>query len=692
MSREAPPRPPVARREPKELSMHGDTRIDDYFWMKDRANPGVIEYIEAENRYASEFMKPTEPLQKRLFDELKGKLQETDSTVPQRNGDYLYYDRTEAGKQYAIFCRKRDSPDAAEEVILDVNEAAEGNVFYKVGHHKVSPDHNMLMYLADSDGSERHTLNIKDLRTGELLAERIPNTSGAEWANDNKTVFYSILDHELRAYKVLRHVLGTDHRSDVEVFHEKDPGFYYMVLSKSKCRGYITITVESATTSEVHYLRADQPRDVFKVVRPRKHRVVYFVLPYQDKFYIVTNEDAVNFKIMEAPAADPSAKNWKELVPHRERVTIDVSDPFPFVEPFRDHLVIFERESAQGRIRVLGLKDGKSHFVGLDENMFMAYPVSNPDPESDKLRIRFFSMVTPTTIYDYDLRTRTLELKKRDEVPGHDPSRYVQELAWTRTKDGALVPLTLVYRKGLKRDGRNPAYMYGYGGYGMFEWASDSFNFKLLPLLDRGFVCAHAHIRGGSEMGRKWHEAGRMLTKMNSFTDFIACAEHLVKEGYTAPDRLVIRGRSAGGLLVGAVTNMRPDLLKAVVAEVPFVDALTTMADATIPLTAGEFEEWGNSNIKEHYDYMKRYSPYDNVVRKPYPSILITSSLNDSRVQYWEPTKWAAKLRALKTDNNVLLLRTGIVEGHAGASGRYDYLKWYAYMFAFVLDRLDMTE
>ena len=684
-------RPPVARREPKALSMHGDVRRDDYFWMKDRSNPGVIEYIEAENRYATEFMKQTEPLQKKLFEELKKRLIETDSSVPYRLGRYLYYERTEAGRQYPIYCRKAGS-EGAEEVILDVNDAAGGNIFFKVGYQRVSPDHTLLIYLEDTDGSERYTLRVKDLESGQLLPDRIPNTAGAEWAADNKTIFYVTIDHEHRPYKVFRHVLGSENSMDAEVFHEEDPAFYYLLLAKSKCEGFITITVASPTTSEVHYLRAGSPQSDFRVVRPRRHGVTYYVLPFRETFYMITNENAINFKVMQAPASQVTSDTWKEIIPHRDKVVIDVSDPFPLVEPFEGFLVVFEREKAQGRIRVISLQDKSSRFVEMPEEVFMAYPHENIDPDSARLRIKYFSMVTPTSIYEYDLRSGKLELLKADHIPGYDPGKYTQRLAWARADDGTMVPMTLVHRKGLERDGKNPAYLYGYGGYGTFEWATEAFNFKLIPLLERGFVCAHAHIRGGAEMGRGWHEDGRMMRKINSFTDFISCAVHLVKEGYTSPDRLVARGRSAGGLLMGAVTNMRPELFKVVVAEVPFVDALTTMADPSIPLTAGEFEEWGNSNIKEQYEYMKLYSPYDNVASKAYPNLLITSSLNDSRVQYWEPTKWAAKLRAQKTDGNILLLKTGMVEGHAGASGRYDYLRWFAFMFAFILDRLGIGE
>jgi oligopeptidase B len=693
MNREHVPTPPIARKVPKELVTHGDARVDNYFWLRDRANPGVIEYIEAENRYADEATKHTEPLKKKLIEELKSRMIETDISVPQKKDDYYYYTRSERGKQYPIHCRKKGTLNAEEEVILDENDIAKESVFFTVNMHKVSPDHQMLAYLADTNGSERNTLYVKDLGTGELLSEQIPNTSEMEWANDNKTIFYSIMDNAARAYKVFRHVLGTNPKADVEVFHEEDPGFYYLVLSKTKTRKYILITVESATTSEVHYIRADRPKDGFKVMRARKHRVVYFAIHHEDRFFIVTNENAINFKIMEAPESDPAAKNWKEFVPHREGVSIDVSDPYPFVEAFNGHLVIFERENGQGRIRVLNLKDKRSHYIDFPEEIFMAYPIENPDPESEELWIKYFSMVTPDTIYAYDLRAKKLELKKQDKFSGYDPLMYHQERVFAKARDGKNVLVTLVHRKDLKKEGRNPTYLYGYGAYGTFEWATyNTFNSMLIPLLERGFVCAHAHIRGGGELGRRWHEDGRMLKKINTFTDFIACAEHLIAERYTSTDRLTIRGRSAGGLLMGAVTNMRPDLFKVVVAEVPFVDAVTTMLDPSIPQTVGEFEEWGNPALKQEYDYIKTYSPYDNIERKPYPNMLITASLNDIRVPYWEPVKWTAKLRAMKTDYNTILLKTGIVEGHSGASGRYDHLKYFAYMYAFILDRLGIRE
>jgi len=677
---------------PHSIVTHGHNRVDEYYWLKERGNPGVIEYIEAENRYASHVMKRTEPIQHDLFDEMKSRIQEADETVPEIIDGYLYYSRTEKGRQYPIHCRKYEYIDDEEEIILDENEAAQGNAFFKVIMVKPSPDHSMLMYLADMDGSERYTLFVKDLDTGELLADRIRNTHDAEWSNDGTTVFYSTLGPDYRADKVWRHELGKDPKEDELVYHEKDPGFYYLEVTKTKSREYILITVESATTSEVHYLSADTPRSELKLFYPRRHGVTYFVLHWDGKFYIVTNEDAVNFKIMEAPSNDPSKENWRELVPHRDRVAIDVSDPHPWVEPFKDHLVVYERENAQGRIRVYRLKDMSSYTVEFPEKLYFVMPMPNPDPLSTRLRAKYWSWVTPTTIYDFDLETRLLDLRKRYTIPGHNPSEYASEMLFAKAADGTRVPVSVVYRKGLKKDGSSLCYLYGYGAYGTFEWPKSEFDTVTLSLLERGFVCACAHIRGGGEMGRMWHREGRMLKKMNSFTDFIACAEHLVKEGYTSAGKIAAFGRSAGGLLMGSVVNMRPDLFGTVVAEVPFVDGVTTMLDPSIPMTVGEFEEWGNPSIKEHYDYMLRYSPYDNVAAKNYPNMLVTAGLNDSRVQYWEPLKWVARLRARKTDDNLLMLRTGMVEGHAGASGRYDHLKYDAFVYAFIIDRLGTAE
>jgi oligopeptidase B len=606
---------------------------------------------------------------------------------------FLYYRRTEKGKQYPIHCRKFEyMDDEEEEIVLDENEIAEGNAFFKVSLVRPSPDHNLLMYLADTDGSERHTLFVKDLETGETLPDRIANTHDAEWANDGRTIFYSTMGPDYRPDKVWRHELGKDPKGDELVYHERDPAYYYLEVTKTKSLEFIFVTVESATTSEVHYMSADKPKSEFRVFCPRKRNVTYFVLHWEDKFYIVTNEDAVNFKIMEVSASEPSRENWRDLVPHRERVAIDVSDPRPWVEVFKGHLVVFERENAQGRIRVYRLKDMSSYSIEFPERLYFVRPMPNPDPTSTKLRVKYWSWVTPTTVYDFDLETRLLDLRKRDVIPGHNPSEYASDMLFAKAKDGTRVPVSVVHKKGLRKDGSNPCFLYGYGAYGTFEWPTSEFDTVTLSLLERGFVCAYAHIRGGADMGRMWHGEGRMLKKMNSFTDFIACAEHLVKEGYTSPRKIAAFGRSAGGLLMGGIANLRPDLFGVVVAEVPFVDGVTTMLDQSIPLTVGELEEWGNPAIKEHYDYMLQYSPYDNVVAKAYPNMLVTAGFNDSRVQYWEPLKWVARLRAKKTDDNIILLKTGMSEGHAGASGRYDHLKYDSFVYAFILDRLGVTD
>ena len=685
-------RPPIARKVPKQVSVHGDTLVDNYFWMRERSNPGVIEYVQAENTYTQQMTKHTEGLQKKLFEEFKRRIVETDSTVPVKVDGYYYYSRTEKGKQFPIHCRKRKSMDADEEVLLDVNKLAEGNEFFNLDVHKVSPDHKFLAYLADTTGSEKHTLYVKDLLTGRLLSDTMRDTTNIEWANDSKTLFYTTLDDEFRPFKVFRHVLGTDTKEDAEILHERDKRFYYLALAKTKSKAFITVTVESATTSEVHYLSADRPAEPLKMLRPRRQAIKDFLRHNGDRFFIITNENARNYKIMEAPVSDPSEKNWKEFIPNNESVSIDVSDPYPYVDVFKDYMVICERENALGRMRVVHLKDKSSHIVELPEKLSTITPSECPDFESNVMRFTFSSMVTPPTVYDYDMKTHKLEMRKRDEIPEYDPSKYISEREFARAKDGSMIPISLVRRKDLAKDGKNPAYLYAYGAYGDFEAASPKFDSIWISLLDRGFVCATAQIRGGGDRGGAWHEQGRVLTKKNSFEDFIACAEHLIREGYTSSDRLSIRGRSAGGLLMGSVVTMRPDLFKVVVAEVPFVDAINTMLDDTIPLTAGEFEEWGDPKIKEHYDYMKSYSPYDNIRAVTYPNMLVTSGWNDSRVQYWEPTKFVAKLRAMKTDNNLLVLRTNIVQGHSGAPGRYDALKYYAFMYAFILDRLGIRE
>lgn len=686
------PEPPVAKRIPKRLAKHGDVRIDYYYWMRDRSDPDVMRYIEAENRYTERMMRHTMPLQRRLLNEMLSRIKEDDASVPEPVDGYYYYVRTLKGKQYPIHCRRRGSLRAREEVFLDINKEARGHRFFSVDQVKVSPDHNIVAYLVDLDGSERRVLRFKDIRTGKLLKEELANTHSMEWANDSRTVFYATIDDPYRPHKVFRHVLGTDPAEDELVFHERDGAFYYMVLARTKTRKYITITVESATTSEVRYLPADKPMGDFEVFRPREHGVIYFVLHGKDRFFVVTNKEALNFKIMEVPESCISEDNWRELLPHREDTAIDVSDPYPWVEPFENHLVVYERSDAQGRVRVIDLRDGSSRLIRFPEKMYFVSPMMRQNFDVNKVMIKYWSYVTPTSVYEYDLGTGRLELRKQEVVRGYDRSKYKCERTYATALDGTRVPISLVYRKGLRRNGRNPAYLYAYGAYGSFEPEEPKFNTNILSLLDRGFVYAFAHVRGGSDMGRGWHEQGRLMNKMNTFTDFIACAEHLIARGYTSKELLAIRGASAGGLLVGAVVNMRPDLFKAVVAEVPYVDAVTTMLDPSIPMTEGEFEEWGDPRDKHVYEYIKRYSPYDNVAAKAYPNMLVTAGLNDNRVGYWEPLKWVAKLRATKTDRNTLLIKVATLEGHHGASGRYDALKECAFIYAFIMDCLGIRQ
>jgi len=689
MSRERTLRPPAPKKVPKEIVSHGDKRIDNYFWMRDRDDPDLMKHVDSENRYSTFIMKRTEPLQDRLFQEMKGRLIEADSTVPENFGGYSYYSRIESGKQYNILCRRKEGPDAPEEILLDCNALAEGASYFRLRESKVSDNQQMLVFLVDRNGSERHELRVKNLQTGELLPDTIQNTFNVEWANDNKTIYYSVVNESFRPSKVFKHALGTDPSTDVLVYEEKDPRFYYMNIEKSKTRAYIFITVECATTSEVIYVNAQRPRSKLKVFSPRKQGVAYFVVHHWDKFFIVTNEDAVNFKIMQTPVSNPSRENWKEVVPHRESAAIDVNDPHPWVEPFKDYLVVYEHENALGGIRITSLKDGTSHTIMLPEPLCTVQPVILKEFETKKMRFRYSSMVTPWCVYEYDMDTRTLELKKKDEIPGYDASLYMSERIYAQAEDGAMIPISLLYKKGLQKDGSNPALIYGYGAYGDFEGSSALFERDVISLLDRGFVYAVAHVRGGGDAGRQWHKQGRMMNKMNTFTDFIACAQHLVKEKYTSKEKIAIRGASAGGLLMGAVTNLAPDLFKVVIAEVPFVDGVNSMEDPNLPLTAGEFEEWGNPiENKEHYEYIKKYSPYDNIQPKAYPNILSTGGLNDTRVQYWEPLKWVAKLRQTKTDSNLALVKINIGRGHSGASGRYDALKDEAFVFAFILSRL----
>lgn len=671
--------PPVAKVILKTDTLHGKILIDNYFWLRDRNNPEVIKYLKAENKYTESMMKHTEAFQDTLYKEMLGKIKETDLSVPEKLVDYYYYTRTEQGKQYRIYCRKKGSLEAKEEILLDHNVLAKGYDYFDIGVFKISPDHKLLAYSIDTSGSERFTLYVKDLQTNSLFKEKISNTGySAAWANDNKTIFYTILDNAKRPYKIYRHTLGTNTEQDEFVYYEKDDAFW-LNISRTKSDKYLIIDLASHTTSEVRYLSADTPQGQFKLIHPRQHEIEYYVEHHNDRFFIMTNDNAKNFKLIQTPVNDPSKENWKEIIPHRDSVKIDGIDIFD------NFLVVYEMEKGLKKIQVRNFTSGETYYVDFAEPVYTFWLGKNRDFNSHLLRFTYNSFITPRSVFDYDMDNRTQELKKQYEVlGGYNPSLYQSKRIFATAQDGATIPISLVYKKGIKKDGKSPLYLMGYGSYG--TCMETYFSSNRLSLLDRGFIYAIAHIRGGGEMGRYWYEQGKLLNKKNTFTDFIACAEYLINEKYTSNDKLVITGGSAGGLLIGAVTNMRPDLFKIVVADVPFVDLINTMLDPTLPLTVLEYEEWGNPNEKVYYDYMESYSPYDNVAAKEYPSILITAGLNDSRVQYWEATKWTAKLRALKTDNNLLLLKINMGSGHLGASGRYDFLKDIAFEFAFILD------
>jgi oligopeptidase B len=681
----APAAPPVARTVAKVDTLHGEVRVDPYFWIRDdrRASPEVISYLEAENRYTDASMRHTEGLQKQLYQEMVGRIKETDLSVPELIDGSWYYTRTVKGQQYPIFCRRRGSLKAREEVLLDENALAGKRSYSHVGVRQVSPDGNILAYTWDTTGGEWYTLRLKDLRTGRLLSDRIDSVNyEVEWAADNRTLFYGRNDAAHRAYRIQRHQLG-DTQADAVVYQDLDP-LFNVEVSKSKDRAYLFINSESFTSSDTRYLRADQPDGAWRVLLPRVPDLVYSVEHHGDDFLIRTNDDAINFKLVRAPESNPARANWTTVIPPRDSVLLEDFDVF------RNYLALYERGNAVRRIRVLEFASDTIYEVSFPEEISTFIRSDNPEYDTDLLRFTYTSLLTPLSVYDFDMKRRTRTLKKRTEVPNYQPELYTTERTWAPSSDGVRVPVSLLYRKPLTKDGSRPMLLYAYGSYG---YSTDpAFSSNIFSLVDRGFVYAIAHIRGGQEMGRGWYDDGKMLRKKNSFSDFIAAADHLVKQGYTRSDRLAIRGGSAGGLLMGAVTNMRPDLFRVVVADVPFVDVINTMLDASIPLTTQEWQQWGNPAQQAHYAYMKSYSPYDNVAAKEYPSILVTAGLNDPRVGYWEPAKWVAKLRATKTDKNPLLLKTNMGAGHGGSSGRYDYLKEMAFRYAFVLDQVRITQ
>ena len=648
---------------------------DPYAWLRDRQNPEAIAYLEAENRYTADVMKPTESLQSDLYCEMVGRIKLSDTSVSVRRGSYLYYTRTEKDMQYAIHCRRLKTMRAPEEILLDENKLAEGEKYFRIGNFSVSPDHNLLAYSVDTTGDETYVLAAKDLRTGKLLPERIPNTSYTlQWANDNRTFFYTVLDKAKRPFKLLRHALGTPHSSDAVVHHEKDQR-YDIAIAKTRDHGYLLLEIESLTTSEVRVLNADAPEERFRVLLPRRQDVEYSVDHHTGSFYVSVNDTGRNFRLIRMHAAGGPPE---EIIPHRPAVMIES------VEAFRDHLVLIEREDGLSHVCVRELKTGASHRAEMPESVYSLPHAENAEFDTNWYRFGYTSLVTPRSYFDYNMNTRRRVLKKQTAVRGgYDAAKYKTERLFAAAPDGSRIPISIVYKKSLRRNGKAPLLLYGYGAYGIT--IDPSFKSDRLALLDRGFAYAIAHIRGGEDMGKAWHDSGRLLHKKNTFTDFIACADLLVANRYTSPSKLMIEGGSAGGLLVGTVLNMRPDLFGAAVAKVPFVDIVNTMLDASLPLTIAEYEEWGDPHEKKFFDYIRSYAPYENVGPKQYPHILVTAGLNDPRVQFWEPAKWVAKLRAVKTDNHVLLLKTNMGGGHFGKSGRYEKWKDIAFEYAFLL-------
>jgi oligopeptidase B len=678
--------PPVAKKVAKELIKHDHTRIDNYFWMNQREDPEVIAHLEAENAYTDEQLADTKNFQTGLYDEMRGRIKEDDSSVPYFENGYFYYSRNEEGKEYTIYCRKNGSMDAEEEILLNGNEMAEGHEYFSVGGLTVSDDNKMLAYGVDTVSRRLYTIYFKNLETGEISSESIPSCSGGgAWAADNTTFFYTIKNGEtLRTERIRKHKLGSDVASDVEVFYEEDDT-YSTYVWRTKSKAYIFIASYQTLASEFRMIDATAPDGEFSVIQPREKDHEYDVSHYEDKFYIRTNLDAKNFKLVSTSVSKPGKENWKDVIPHRDETL------FEGVEIFKDHMVLDERTGGLTTIRIIDQKDKSEHFLDFGEAAYTAYVGQNAEFNTTTLRFGYSSMTTPWSTYDYDMNTKEKNLMKEQPVlGGFNKADYQTERVMATADDGTEVPISIVYKKGMKKDGTSPTLLYAYGSYGATMDAY--FSSARLSLLDRGFVYAIAHIRGGQEMGRHWYEDGKLLNKKNTFTDFIDCGEFLIEQGYSAPDKLYAMGGSAGGLLMGAIINIKPEIWAGIVAAVPFVDVISTMLDETIPLTTSEYDEWGNPNVKEYYDYILTYSPYDNVEAKAYPNMLVTTGLHDSQVQYWEPAKWVAKLREMKTDDNVLLLHTNMEAGHGGASGRFEALKETAMEYAFFFKLAGITE
>jgi len=691
-------KPPMAEKKPFAISEHNDTRIDNYYWMRlsdeqknaptpDAQTKQVVDYLNAENAYAKSVLAHTETFQKNLFEEMKGRIKETDQSLPLKDNGYWYYTRFEAGKDYAFYCRKKESMETGiEEVLINGTELAAGKDYWALGGYDVSDDNQMLCYSEDVISRRIYTARFKNLKNNEPLKDVLEGLAGAPvWAGDNKTVFYVKKDPTtLREFQIWRHTLGKDQSADQLVYEEKDEEFSCFVY-KTKSKKFMVIGSNQTMSNEYRVLEADNPTGEFRVIQPRERSLEYSIDHYGDKFYITTNLDAKNFRLMETSETATTKENWKEVIGHRNDVLLEG------IEIFKNYLVVDERKNGLTQLRVIKWSDRSEHYIAFNDPAYTANVGGNPDFNTDVLRFSYSSMTTPASTFDYHMDTQERTLMKQQEIiGGHEPSKYQSERLYAQAPDGTMVPISLVYKKGTSLDGSAPLLLYAYGSYGATMDAG--FSSTRLSLLNRGFVFAIAHIRGGQEMGRHWYEEGKLLKKKNTFTDFIACAEHLVAKQYTSKEKLFAMGGSAGGLLMGAISNMRPDLFRGIVNAVPFVDVVTTMLDETIPLTTFEFDEWGNPKNKEYYDYMKSYSPYDNIESKAYPNILVTSGYWDSQVQYWEPAKYVAKLRELKTDNNQLLFWCNMDAGHGGKSGRFEALKEVAMEYAFMFDLVGIKE
>lgn len=679
---------PVAKKIPKKLTIHNDVRLDNYYWLKDKENQEVIDYLNAENEYTDSMLEHTKNFQNVLFEEMKGRIKEDDTSVPYKLNGYWYLTRFETGKNYPIYVRKKGSLNAVEELLFDCNEMAKEHAYFNLGGISISPDNKLAAFSTDTVSRRQYSIQIKNLVTGELYTDKILNTTGsATWADDNETLFYAMKDEiTLRSHKIFKHLLHTENNKDIEVYHETDETFNTFIY-KTKSKKYIVIGASSTLSSEYRFINANKPNSDFKIFQKRTENLEYSIAHYDDSFYIISNNDkATNFKLSKTSESATEKVNWKDIIPHRADVLIED------IEIFKDFLVLNERENGLNKLRIINWNGQEDYYLPFKSETYTVFIGNNPDFDSDLLRYGYNALDTPGALIDYNLKTKESEIKKEQEVLGgkFQKANYESKRIWATARDGVKVPMSLVYKKGIKLDGTNPILQYAYGSYG--STIDPSFSSVRLSLLDRGFIYAISHIRGGEYLGREWYESGKLLTKKNTFTDFIDCSKHLITQKYTTNQHLYAYGGSAGGLLMGVIVNMNPELYNGIIAAVPFVDVVTTMLDDTVPLTTGEYDEWGNPNEVAYYNYMKSYSPYDNVKAQAYPNMLVTTGLYDSQVQYWEPAKWVAKLRDLKIDTNKLLLKTDMDSGHGGASGRFESLKEVALEYAFILDLEGITE